>query len=265
MLKLLIVEDEEMIRKGLRYTFNWSKSDIIVVDEACNGKEGLEKIQKLNPDIVILDINMPIMDGLTMIENSIKEYPYSAIIISGYNEFEYAKKAIHFGVTEYLLKPLDSEQLYNALERAKEQVLLIKEHNIVKDSLSQTLDFDSMQKAVLKDVLHTSYHVNKMIEYVKNEYSNKITIQNLVDNLGASSTYLNQKFKKETSYTFNDYVNRYRIRQAINLMQNENIKIYTVAIEVGFKDYRYFINVFKKYTGCTPSDFMEYFKYSKVQ
>ncbi|GAB6169805.1 response regulator [Clostridium carnis] len=260
MFKLLIVEDEEMIRKGLRYTFNWSKSDVVVVDEACNGKEGLDKIRDFKPDIVLLDINMPIMDGLTMIKNSITEFKYSAIIISGYDEFALAKEAIHLGVTEYLLKPLDSEQLFDALERAKKQVLLLKEHNIIENTTSTIDELDVIQKNVLKKISNSSYYVSKMIDYVNSEYSKKITIQDLVDNLGVSSTYLNQKFKKETSYTFNDYLNRYRISQSINLIKTGEGKIYTIATDVGFKDYRYFINVFKKYTNCLPSDFLEYFK-----
>jgi len=99
-----------------------------------------------------------------------------------------------------------------------------------------------------------------MINHVHTEYNKKVTIQDLVTKLGASSTYLNQEFKKETSYTFNDYLNRYRISQAITIIKTGKGKIYTIATDVGFKDYRYFINVFKKYTGCVPSSFMEYFK-----
>ena len=260
MFKLLIVEDEEMIRKGLRYTFDWTKSDVIVIDEASNGKEGLEKIKALTPDIVLLDVNMPVMNGIDMLKNSIEEYKYSAIIISGYDEFALAKEAIHLGVTEYLLKPLDSDQLFDALEKAKKQVLLLKQDDLIKNTSSTIDELDMIQKKLLNETSKTSKYVTQMINYVNTEYNRKVTIQDLVDKLGASSTYLNQEFKKETSYTFNDYLNRYRISQAINIIKTGKGKIYTIATDVGFKDYRYFINVFKKYTGCVPSSFMEYFK-----
>lgn len=259
MFKLLIVEDEEMIRKGLRYTFDWTESDIIVVDEACDGEEGLAKIEALKPDIVLLDINMPIMDGLTMLKNSINDFNYSAIIISGYDEFNLAKEAIHLGVTEYLLKPLDNENLVKALEKAKKQVSILRNQNIIVNSPSEYDELSIMQKKILKNVSSTSYYVNEMLKYVHSTYNKKITIQSLVDTLGVSSTYLNKQFKEETSYTFNDYLNRYRIRQAIKILKDNDAKIYNVAAEVGFKEYRYFINVFKKYTGCVPSDFVDFF------
>lgn len=260
MFKVLIAEDEEMLRKGLRYTYDWNKADCIVVGEACNGKDGIDKIKELDPDIVIVDINMPIMDGITMIKNSRDEYTYSAIILSGYDEFEYAKKAIHLGVTEYLLKPVDNGQLLEALEKAKSQVIIKKYYKMAEEKAVDISRLDVLQTDINKDRCRSSKCVVQMIDYVEKNYYKKISIQDLVDSLGMSSTYLNQKFKQETSYTFNDYVNRYRINMAINLMKTGQGKVYTIASDVGFKDYRYFINVFKKYADCLPSDFMDYFK-----
>ncbi|MDZ4957244.1 response regulator, partial [Clostridium perfringens] len=83
MYKVLIIEDEEMIRKGLIYTYEWEEQDLIVVGEAENGIEGLEKIESLKPDIVIVDVNMPIMTGIQMLEKSVGKYIFSAIILSG--------------------------------------------------------------------------------------------------------------------------------------------------------------------------------------
>jgi len=98
--KVLIVEDEDIMRKGLMFMAKWHEVDCIVVGEAVNGQDGLEKIRKYRPDIVIVDINMPVMDGLEMLEKSIREYGYDAIIVSGYGEFEYARRGISLGVTE---------------------------------------------------------------------------------------------------------------------------------------------------------------------
>jgi len=121
MYKVLVIEDESMIRKGLIYSFNWTEMDCVVVGEAENGEEGLAKIFELMPDIVIADINMPILNGIDMIERSIEKVNYSTIIVSGYNEFEYAKKALKFGVSEYLLKPLDHKEMVSAIKNAIEQ------------------------------------------------------------------------------------------------------------------------------------------------
>ena len=109
--KVLIVEDEDIMRKGLMFMPQWQEVDCIVVGEAANGQDGLEEIQKYRPDIVIVDINMPVMDGLEMLEKSIREYGYDAIIVSSYGEFEYARRGISLGVTEYLLKPINYSKL----------------------------------------------------------------------------------------------------------------------------------------------------------
>jgi len=265
MFKVLIVEDEEMLRKGLRYTFDWNKADCIVIGEAYNGQDGIDKIKDLNPDIVIVDINMPIMNGITMIKNSREDYIYSAVILSGYDEFDLAKQAIHLGVTEYLLKPVDNDQLLEALEKAKSQVTLKKYYKVTEKNTKDiskldVLQTDFKQLNSSKEGHKSSKCVAQMIDYVNENYNKKINMQDLVDSLGMSSTYLNQKFKQETTYTFNDYVNRFRINKAINLMKTGQGKIYNIAADVGFKDYRYFINVFKKYANCLPSDFIEYFK-----
>ncbi|SCJ99861.1 Uncharacterized response regulatory protein SA0215 [uncultured Clostridium sp.] len=252
MYKVLIVEDENMIRKGLIYTFNWEELGLIVVGEASNGAEGIEKIEELNPDIVIVDVNMPIMTGIEMLENSIDKYMFSSIILSGYAEFSLAKKAVHLDVVEYLLKPVDTEQLKNALNKAKEKITQRKQVKIIKDELK---DFSCLRPNLIKDKNKTSIYVLRMIEYVNSNYKEKISIQNLVETLGVSSTFLNNEFKKETTYTFNDYLNRFRINKAIEIIKNSDEKIYNIASDVGFKDYRYFINVFKKYTNCVPSDF----------
>ena len=82
------------------------------------GKRGLEQIQNLQPDIVITDIRMPDMDGLEMLAAGQAECPFDAIIISGYSEFEYAQQAIHLGVSEYLLKPVDLNELRSCLQKA---------------------------------------------------------------------------------------------------------------------------------------------------
>ena len=93
MIQLLIVEDEEIIRKGLQYTIDWLSLDIVIAGVAENGKEGLDLIRKLDPDIVLTDIKMPIMDGLTMLEKASEElYKIVPIILTSYSEFDYAKQ-----------------------------------------------------------------------------------------------------------------------------------------------------------------------------
>ena len=111
MYRVLLVEDEEIIRKGIRYSVPWEEYGCTVIGEAENGEIGEEKIAELRPDIVITDITMPMKSGLEMIADTHDQYKYIAIILTGYSEFEYAQQAIHNGVAAYVLKPLDMEEM----------------------------------------------------------------------------------------------------------------------------------------------------------
>lgn len=255
MYRVLVVEDEDIIRKGLIFMVDWLKVNCIVAGEATDGEEGLAKIKEIRPDIVITDVKMPGKDGLKMLEESIGEYQYEAIIISGYSEFEYAKKAITLHVTEYLLKPVDFEHLYKTIEKLTNKI----ENNRKVRNYLQELDRISADKSMDIHISYTdkSKYTVKMLEYIKLYYSQKISINDLSERHGISSTYLNTKFKKETNYTFNDFLNRYRVLQAVELLKQNRLKIYEIAENVGFQDYKYFILVFKKYIGCSPRRFRE--------
>ena len=255
MYKVLVVEDEDIIRKGLIFMVDWLKVNCIVAGEASDGEEGLAKIQEIRPDIVITDVKMPCKDGLRMLEESIGEYGYEAIIISGYSEFEYAKKAITLHVTEYLLKPVDFEHLYKTIEKLASKI----ESKRKVQKYLQAMDYVAADKIMDTHITYTdkSKYTARMLDYIKLNYPHKISINDLSERYGISSTYLNVKFKKETNYTFNDFLNRYRVLQAVELLKQDKWKIYEIAEQVGFQDYKYFILVFKKYIGCSPSRFRE--------
>lgn len=254
MYKVLIVEDEALIRKGLIYSFNWSEFDCNVVAEAGNGEEGIQKIKEFHPDIVVLDINMPILNGFEMIKRTSEDFNYSAIVVSGYNEFDYAKQAIKFGVSEYLLKPVDHVELRNALKRAIEQVEMRKSY-LYQISKKEEITKNSVLDANLLVVNDKSVIVAQMIQYIQENYANKIIMYDLVEKLKCSATLLNNKFKSETGTTFNDYLNRYRILIAVEMIKDKQYPLYKIAELTGFKNYKYFNIVFNKYIGCSPKDF----------
>lgn len=253
MYKVLIVEDEDIIRKGLMFMADWVKVNCTVVGEAADGEEGLEKIQSLSPDIVIADVKMPIKSGIQMLEESIDQYGYEAIIISGYSEFAYAKKAISLGVTEYLLKPVDFNQLYLAIQKIIEK---LKANIKVEEYIRQMEQEPLFNPGILELETAGNKHVSDMMRYIKEQYPNRISLTDLSIQCDRSCTYLNSKFKTETGYTFNDFLNRYRILQAVNFLKTGEWKVYEIAQQVGFSDYKYFIKVFKKYTGCSPIKFV---------
>lgn len=118
MYKLLIVEDERWEREGLVDFLNWSELEISIVGAAVNGLQGLELAEKYNPDIIITDIKMPIIDGIEF-SGKVRDFlpDCRIIIVTGYDDFEYAKVSIQLGVNVYLLKPVRKDELLNALKR----------------------------------------------------------------------------------------------------------------------------------------------------
>lgn len=252
--KVLIAEDEDIIRKGLMFTMDWTKYNCIVAAEAANGKDGLKKIREIHPDIVITDVKMPYKDGIELLEESIHEYHYEAVIISGYSEFDYAQKAIGLGVTDYLLKPIDMDSLGETLRKIMDK---LKEKEKVKKYIAE--EKSEQPHKVLDTGNRNGYqsrYVQEMLHYIENHFSEKISISDLCTQMNLSSTYLNTKFKEETNYTFNDFLNRYRILRSVELLKQGSMKVYEVADSVGFQDYKYFISVFKKYIGCAPIKFI---------
>ncbi|MSS77494.1 response regulator [Anaerococcus sp. WCA-380-WT-2B] len=245
-MKVLIVEDEEIIRKKLEILPSFSKYGMEVLESAKNGLEGLEKIKRFNPELVITDISMPLMDGLTMIKESL-DYEYSAIIVSGYNDFDYAKKAIKYGVTDYLLKPIDIEELNKSLITAKNI------YEMRKSFINQEDNIDILK--IEKNENKKSDIALEMIAYIEKNYGEKISISDLEKKLNYSESMLNKKFKEYTSITFNDYLNRVRIKEAIKLLENTELMIIDIAFLCGFSNQKYFSKVFKKFVGISPGKY----------
>ena len=249
MLKVLVIEDERIIREGLILSIPWLTLGCEVVAEASNGEEGLNAIKEFNPDIVICDINMPIINGLEMIKQTINQYQYKAIIVSGYSEFSYAKEAMKYGIQEYILKPVDHQELMNAIVRIVDQ---IRERNIYYEFINEFTEKINIIK--FKADNEVSWVVRKMIEYVSDHYHQKITMSDLVDVCKQSATSLHQSFKKETGYTFNQFLNLYRVQLIITEIIKDELPINEIAYRHGYSDIKYFYEVFKKITAYSPSE-----------
>lgn len=139
--RIMLVDDEEEVRKAIIRKMDWEKLGFMVVGDAENGEDALEKLELLEPDVVITDIRMPYMDGLTLTARIREKYPSMKILIfSGYDDFEYAKQAIKLEVTEYILKPVNGEELAVILSRIRES--LDKE-------IEQRRNIDSLRESYL--------------------------------------------------------------------------------------------------------------------
>ncbi|HCW73497.1 MAG TPA: DNA-binding response regulator [Clostridiaceae bacterium] len=255
MYKIVIAEDEDIIRKGLVYSINWAELGCSVVADVKNGVEGVEAIRKYSPEIVIADINMPVMAGLEMFEKTHDTNDYSAIILSGYSSFEYAQKAIELGVLGYLSKPLDIDELREVILKAKKDIEL---RNLVQKNIMGTNELKNID--LFKDAYGIQYDndlVDQMLQFIFENYDKKIVMRDVIEKFNYSETYLNRKFKETVGTTFNEYLNRYRIQKAIELLVKEKeMSIQEISWKCGISDYKYFGSVFKKYVGCGPKEYL---------
>ncbi len=157
MFKVLIVDDEPYIRKGLVNIINWKNYDCEVCGEASDGVEGLEKIEALKPDIVFVDINMPEINGLDMIRQAKGLLPGSKfIILTGYRDFSYLQEAIKLGAYDYILKPSKIEEISEILNRAVFEMKLEreeeKEHEKMKSKYNESIPI--LKEKLLFDLIH---------------------------------------------------------------------------------------------------------------
>ena len=261
MLKVLIVEDEEIIRRGLVYTIDWLSMNCTVVGAAENGKEGLAMLKRYETDLVIADIIMPVMNGIEMLEaaQSLEIKPFRSIILTSYSNFDYARKALHLQVADYLLKPVDEDELKNTINRIRGSLEENKAYsNIValtkQRDIGKLVDWDVYLN---KDTLKNSY-VAQTLYKIRDQYNEKISIESIAEEFDVSASYLSRKFKEATGQTFLELLTRYRIQKAIGLLKKGTYRVYEVSDLIGFSDYKHFCVVFKKYTKTSPTEFIKH-------
>ncbi|OAB44360.1 response regulator [Paenibacillus glacialis] len=154
MYSLILVDDEEDVREGLLDEINWEEYGFQVVEKAENGREATELIERYVPDVVVTDIHMPFMNGLQLAEWIRNDYPNTKIIIlTGYDEFEYAQKAIKLHIDEYILKPFSSKELVDILLKVKQQ---LDEETADKDNLQSLIQHYRKSLPVLKGIFLSS-------------------------------------------------------------------------------------------------------------
>lgn len=258
--RVLIIDDEFMIREGLKLTIDWQSMNCIIAGEAEDGDEGLKLIKELKPDIIITDIRMPGLSGLEMISKIKKEKKNCKIIIlTGYRNFEYAQQAIRLGAFRLLLKPSKEEEILDALRDAIEELEQKNSDekllNNYKTKMEEFYDISNNKKETIQGTNKPSYLVKKAIDYMKENYSNNIGLQTVADKLYISTWYLSKLLKKETGSTFIDVLNNIRINESKRLLEDPKYKIYEICNIVGFTDTAYFVKLFKKISGITPTDY----------
>ncbi len=163
MLKVLIIDDEPIIREGIKSIINWEKYGFSVCGEAVNGQDGLQKILDLDPDLAIVDIKMPVMDGLKMVEELRKQENYCKIIfLTAYSDFKYAQKAVELGIESYVLKPIEQNELVEKVCNTHEAIMHEnKTQEFIDESISLSKD------KILENLVHGQFDIKLTEKYNK--------------------------------------------------------------------------------------------------
>ena len=241
-LRVLLVDDEIMIREGFTRLFDWEAHNCEVVGEAADGMEALAKIDTLDPDIAIMDINIPIMNGLKVIQLSRIKHPDTAfVIVSGYDDFSYCREALRLQITDYILKPVNYEEFGACIDNLKIALFQRQspKHQDRQEERTITL----------------------ITRYLQEHLAEEISLSILAEEFHLSAQYISQLFKSEIGVGFLAYLTNIRMEQAKKLLLSTPLPIAEVSEQSGYGDYRVFTKVFKKSEGITPSqyrrDFLE--------
>lgn len=234
MYKLLIVEDEALERSALRTIIERQFKNIKLLPDATNGIEAIERVRENVPNIILMDIKMPDMNGFETLSKILKITPnVRPIVLTAHSKFEYAQKAIKLGVCDYLLKPARPSIIVSSITKV-----------ISSLPSSSMIDTESAPDA--------NYSIHLAIDYIKKNYYKNLSLDTVAAQVFLNPQYFSRVFKHQTGLTFIDYLSQTRINVAKELLISTNKSINSISFSVGYLDQSYFSKVFSKYEGVTP-------------
>lgn len=239
---LLIAEDEESIRVSMESYIRKNTKWIDEIYTASNGQETLDMILRYRPQIMVLDIQMPVKDGLSVLREALAAGVCPrTVILSGHDQFGYAQQALRFGVADYFLKPCRAAEILSRV-----------------DDLAREARGLDASPATEEEETHINRIVSLALNYMEKHYPEDLTLSSVAENIGISPNYLSSLFGKTLSAGFADTLNKIRIDRACDYFAAGGLRTYEVAYKVGFHDEKYFSSVFKKLKGKSPSKYKEH-------
>ena len=232
-MNLLIADDENLELKVLEKTVKKHFVDELEIFASSNGRKASQICDEVKPDIALLDIEMPGMNGIELAKYIKEKYAECIIIfITAYDRFDYAIEAMHIKAFDYLLKPWKEERLCELINTAIENVR----------GMQKTDGIVHSQKDVIKD-------------YIDKNYKKDISAKDVAGILGYSDVYFSKVFKQLFDDNFINYLTKIRIDRAKVLLKDISFNIKEVGKSVGYADSNYFTKVFKRSIGMSPSEY----------
>lgn len=248
MYRILLVEDERWVRTAIRKVIEKTGHPFRVVHESTNGMEAFHWLKENTVELVLTDIRMPEMDGITLIQElHSREMKIDVIIISGHDDFSYTQQAIRLGAFDYLLKPVESDSMSSSLQKWLE-----------KKEKGHSQDKENEQN------LEELSPIEQISKYIETSLGQDITLQTAASMVHLSPGYFCKLFKQKTGKNFSDYVIDVKMKEASRLLINTSLRISEIAEKLGYSDLAYFSNSYKKIVGVTPSNYRKQQKPSTI-
>lgn len=242
MYQVVLVDDEQIILEGLSRAFPWREYGCEVQGMASDGREGLKMIRTLKPQILLTDIRMPNMDGLSMVAALKSEMPrLQIIVLTAFRDFDYAQQALHLGVCRYLLKPSHMDQLREAIAT-------------VTGHLSALSGQENAEEPA-EEGEAGSFIANAALKYMEEHYAEHMSLSDVAEHVYVSQWHLSKMINRYFQKSFFDILNGIRVEKAKEKMADPALKVNEIGFEVGYTDIAHFSRIFKKVTGQTPMEY----------
>lgn len=226
---------------------NWAEYGITIVGEAVHGKQALSMALVLKPDVALVDVSMPVMDGIEFARIVAEEkLGVKLIMLSCRDEISYVKQAMKAGASDYILKnEVDLQLLLSTINNTVVKKDMLPDKQNTGDSFAQ----DSFDKDI------STKEIRDAIEYIHENYHKNISLDDVARKVNLSKVYLSQLFLQVTKMNFSKFILDLRLLKAKNLLKDTNMKVYSIAEKVGFNNQYYFIKVFTKKYGISPKKY----------
>lgn len=235
--KVLLVDDEVTILEGFRKLFDWEKYGCRIAGEAMNGIAAVKQAEKYHPDLIIMDINLPMQNGLDTIREIQKNHPKTKfIIVSGYDDFKFCQEALRLNVEDFILKPVDFGEFGTVIEKVLKRTEKQKESSEVESGEDRKV-------------------ISQILEWIDEHMEEDINLNRVSEEFNFNSSYFSFMFKREMGVNFHTYLTELRVSKAKYYLTKTDKSVSEIADLVGFSSYRVFTKAFKQVTGMVPSQY----------
>ena len=243
MYRVMIVEDDKTNQRFYEKLKVWEEEGFVIAGQASHGKEALALMEQNEYDFYLVDVMMPVMNGLEFLQE-LKNRGVDApkIIASNYNEFEYVRQGMKLGAMDYLLKPITEDALRECLQSVREELWESRDGRIM----------EQIFKACGADT--ESGFTKKLMAYFA-EHTRDLNLKDISDEFLLSKDYFGKLFKRQMNENFNQFVLKYKMEYACYLLKDTDDRIYEISDALGYKTTDYFSKLFKEYTGQTPAGY----------